>query len=179
MLLTPEYKKELWEKAYTEGSHLPKNMRRATMALFWEYRNQVRWKQRGITPLFTLKPKDNNGCLSFPQMYFQCDSEYEFAMIVLGDWKHWERLLATPWFMDYLEAWREEKEQRDIAFARAKIKELARNGNLAACKHLESGGKPKPTTKKPSKSKPETPEPGENNTGADEWLDKSLANIGE
>lgn len=159
MLLTDERKKELWDKAYTEGSHLPKNMRRATMALFWELRHQVRWKQRNITPLFTFKMYDNNGCLSFPNLYFQCNSEYEFAMVVLGDWKHWERLKATPWFNEKLEEWQREKEERDIAFARGKIMELAKKGNLSACKHLESRTTTAPTGKKKPKTTPAGQEP--------------------
>ena len=180
MLLTEEEKKKRWEAAYTSGSHLPKNMRRATMALFWEHRHKVRWQQRGITPLFTLKPYDNNDCLSFPQLYFQCNSEYEFAMVVLGDWKHWERLKETDWFKPLLEEWEREKIERDIAYGRAKIRELAAKGNLSACKYLAGGSKEDVPAKpnKPTKPTPtKEPELPSNTAEHDEWLEQSLQNL--
>lgn len=176
MELTKEYKKKRWEGAFTSGSHLPKNMRRATMALFWEYRHNTRAKERGITPLFTLKPYDHDDCLSFPLMYFQCNSEYEFAMVVLGDWKHWERLKATPWFPKYLNQWQEEKERRDEAFAKGKIMELAENGNLSACRLLAEGKLNKEHKAKP---KEEDPTPGDSpeTSVEDNWLDRALKRV--
>lgn len=35
-------------------------------------------------------------------------SEYNAAMLLLGSWKHWQRLTECGWFQPYLKEWREE-----------------------------------------------------------------------
>lgn len=162
MLLTPEFKKERWEAATKGEIHVPKDMNRATAALFWEHRHSARLAKRGKKPLFNLSMRDHDDTLSFPQLYFQCDSDYEAAMVILGSFDHWQRLCEAKWFAEKLAIWQEEKAMRDVAHGRAKIRELADNGNLAACKFLAAGGlndKPKPEAEKnPSKPEPK-PEP--------------------
>jgi len=177
MLLTQEEKKARWEAAYAGDIHVPKTMHRATMALFWELRHKVHYKKRNITPVFNFSMKDHDGTLSFPQLYFQCESDYEAAMVILGSWKHWEKLTNTAWFAEKLAQWKEEKEQRDKAHARAKIKELVNSGNLAACKYVAGGGLEDEPRKKP-KEKPEaTPEPEKSSTenSSDDWLEHGLS----
>ena len=170
MLLTPELKKERWEAATRGEIHVPKDMNRATAALFWEHRHQTRANKRGKRPLFNMSMKDHDDTLSFPQLYFQCDSDYEAAMVILGSFDHWQRLCKSKWFAEKLVLWQQEKALRDVAHGRAKIRELADNGNLAACKFLAAGGldeKPKAEKEKPKpEPKPEptaTPE-------EDDWL---------
>ena len=158
MILTPEEKKRRWEAAYAGDVHVPKNMRRATLALFWEKRHECRWKERGITPLFNLSLKDHDDTLSFPQLYFQCESDYEAAMVILGSWKHWELLTGRPWFAELLAKWQEEKQRRDVAHARAKIKELVNKGNLPACKYMATGGWEKEEPAKPARASTKKPE---------------------
>lgn len=161
MLLTPELKKERWEAATRGEIHVPKDMNRATAAMFWEKRHEARLKQRGKKPLFNLSMRDHDDTLSFPQLYYQCDSDYEAAMVILGSFEHWQRLCKAPWFAEKLAQWQEEKALRDVAHGRAKIRELADKGNLAACKFLAAGGlndQPDPK-KKPSKPEPEQPDP--------------------
>lgn len=172
MLLTPEVKKERWEKAYAGERHVPKTMHRATMALFWELRHKCHWKKRGIKPQFNFSFRDHNETLSFPNLYFQCDSDYEAAMVILGSWKHWELLLETKWFPPLLEKWQEEKAQRDKAHARAKIRELANNGNLSACKYLAHGGLEEKSVESKPKKKPaaKQEEPSQDNE-MDAWLE--------
>lgn len=163
MLLTPELKKERWEAAYAGEIHVPKDMNRATAALFWEKRHESRTLERGKKPLFNMSMRDHDDTLSFPQLYFQCDSDYEAAMVILGSFEHWQRLCEAKWFAEKLVKWKEEKAQRDIAHGRAKIKELANSGNLAACKFLASGGLNKPneqdTKPNPKPAKPSEPAP--------------------
>lgn len=172
MLLTPEERKDRWERAYSGEIHVPKNMHRATMALFWEHRHNCRAKQRGLVPVFNLSMKDHDNTLSFPQLYFQCESDYEAAMVILGSWKHWEKLCNTKWFAEKLEQWQEEKAQRDKAMARAKIKELATKGNLSACKYLAHGGlEDKPETKPKEKPEAKSQEPTPVDKELDDWLE--------
>lgn len=171
MLLTPELKKERWEAATSGKIHVPKDMNRATAALFWEKRHEARLKQRGKTPLFNLSMRDHDDTLSFPQLYYQCDSDYEAAMVILGSFEHWQRLCEAKWFAEKLALWQEEKALRDIAHGRAKIRELADGGNLAACKFLAAGG----LSKKPAADeKPTKPEPKQEEPKAipaeDDWL---------
>ncbi|AAM28396.1 unknown [Vibrio phage VpV262] len=158
MLLTPELKKERWEAAYAGEIHVPKDMNRATAALFWEKRHEARTIERGKYPVFNLSMRDHDDTLSFPQLYFQCDSDYEAAMVILGSWGHWQRLCEAKWFAEKLALWQEEKAQRDIAHGRAKIKALADAGNLSACKFLASGG----LSDKPKQEKPSNPKPAKN-----------------
>ena len=180
MILTPEEKKKRWEAAYAGEIHVPKNLHRATMALFWELRHKCHAKTRGITPVFNMSMRDHDDTLSFPQLYFQCESDYEAAMVILGSWTHWERLCRSEWFAEKLAEWQEEKAERDKAFARAKIKELANNGNLAACKYLAHGGlEEKPTTQKPKKKPAATQEEPKQDTDLDEWLEHGQGLLGE
>lgn len=172
MLLTPEMKKERWEKAYAGEIHVPATMHKATMALFWEMRHQCHYKKRNITPLFNWSMRDHDDTLSFPQLYFQCDSDYEAAMVILGSWKHWEKLCDTKWFPPLLEKWKEEKAQRDKAHARAKIRELANHGNLAACKYLAHGGlEEKAVESKPNKKPAAKQEEPTQDNEMDAWLE--------
>ena len=178
MLLTQEEKKERWEAAFAGEIHVPKNLHRATMALFWEMRHKCHAKKRGLVAVYNMSMKDHDDTLSFPQLYFQCESDYEAAMVLLGSWKHWEKLTGTTWFAEKLGQWKEEKVQRDKAHARAKIKELANSGNLSACKFIAAGGLDEAPVTKP-KDKPEpTAQPSSTpDKDADAWLDESLERL--
>lgn len=137
MLLTDEIKKERLNRAFSGFRNVPENLHRATQALFWEHRHACRWKDKGFHPPYNLSKRDHNGTLSMPQIYFQCSSEYEAALVLLGDWEHWEKLSTREWFKPHLKKWREEKSRREAAMGRGKIIELAEKGNLAAAKYLD------------------------------------------
>lgn len=174
MKLTEDEKKARWEAAYAGDIHVPKTMHRATMALFWEMRHKCHWKKRGIIPQFNFSMKDHDDTLSFPQLYFQCSSDYEAAMVILGSWKHWEKLNEATWFAEKLTLWKEEKRQRDIAHGHARIRELADNGNLAACKILAQGGIDAAPKQKSKKKPAATPAP-EPTPDDDAWLEHGLS----
>ena len=154
MLVTEEWKQERLKRAYAGQLNIPDHMNRATQALFWEFRNKVRWKERGIVPQYNLSYKDHDGTLSMRQIYLQCATEYEAALVLLGRWDHWEKLCNTPWFPKHIEKWRAEKAARDGDLGRSKIVEAAHAGNLQAAKYLDQESKtPQPKReKKPTKA---------------------------
>ncbi len=69
-------------------------------------------EERGIEPIFTFKPEDYKGLPSMKKIYLQIadPTEYKTAIELLGYWDHWKKLLDCPWFMEHLDAWREELE---------------------------------------------------------------------
>lgn len=148
MLLSKAEKDKRLKAAMSGQIHIPKRMHRATQALFWEYRHNVRWKERGITPLFNLSKQDKNDTLSMYQLYMQCASDYEAALVILGNWDHWKKLCATPWFPRHLEKWRADRDERLQFLAQETVVNALLNGNITAAKHvLKEGMKTEATPK--------------------------------
>lgn len=174
MLVTDEWKKERLSRAYSGELNVPESMNRATQAMFWEHRHGVRWKERGIVPIYNLGYKDHNGTLSMRQIYLQCTTEYEAAMVLLGRWDHWERLCNTPWFPAHLEKWKEEKAIQEGALGRNTILELAAKGNLSAAKYLDQERQGSTPSRKPKPAK-EDDIPEEKCAATEAWLRESLA----
>lgn len=168
MLVTEEWKKARLERAYSGELNVPENMNRATQALFWEFRQAVRWEERGITPTYNLGRKDKEGTLSMYQIYMQCDSEYEAAMVLLGNYQHWEKLLKAPWFIKKVDQWRREKLVKDAAMGRGCLVNAAANGNVSAAKYLDQLVNPKPSKTKGPSTAVEAPEE------EDVWMQHAL-----
>lgn len=137
MLLTDNDKKERLNRAFSGFRNVPEKLHRATQAIFWEHRHACRAAQKGFSPVYNLSKRDHDSTLSMAQIYFQCSSEYEAGLVLLGDWEHWEKLTACKWFKPHLMKWREEKARRESSMGRSKIIELAEQGNLAAAKYLD------------------------------------------
>ena len=179
MLLTDDIKKAKLKRAYEGFRNVPEKLHRATQALFWEHRHACRWKQKNFHPPYNLSKRDHDDTLSMQQIYFQCSSEYEAALVLLGDWEHWEKLSNTKWFKPHLEKWRNEKDRREQALGRGKIIELANEGNLQACKYLDQlNNSKKPKQGVPVEEVPqleEQPQQEEEKTWASEQL-KRLRN---
>ncbi len=99
-------------------------------------------------PIFTLKENDPQGKLpSLHRLYMEVadPTEYDFAMLAFGSWRHFTHLSKLQWFAEYLDRYREELE---IKLRSAAIKDLllhARTkGGTPAAKFLsEAGWKPK------------------------------------
>jgi hypothetical protein len=181
MLLTEQEKKARLQRAFSGLRNVPDKLHRATQALFWEHRHASRWKEKGIIPVYNLSKRDHDDTLSMQQIYFQCASEYEAAMVLLGDWEHWERLTSCKWFQPHLCKWRQEKARRDSHMGRSKIIELAEQGNLAAAKYLDQNKETHeelPTV--PDKNKedgspvPEAEEKPQTPVIDDDWIKNSL-----
>ena len=137
MLLTEDFKKDRLKRAYSGFRNVPEKLHRATQALFWEHRHACRWKKKNFHPPYNLGKKDHDDTLSMAQIYFQCPSEYEAALILLGDWEHWEKLTSCGWFMPHILKWRAEKAQRDAAMARGLIADGAAKGDRHWIKYLD------------------------------------------
>ena len=179
MLLTDEIKKERLKRAYSGFRNVPEKLHRATQALFWEHRHACRWKEKNFHPPYNLSMRDHDDTLSMPQIYFQCASEYEAALVLLGNWEHWEKLCATKWFPKYLEKWRNEKDRREQAIGRGKIIELANSGNLAAAKYLDQLHKqPKAVKESPVEEVPKQEEQAHEEESNDSWALQQLKRLG-
>lgn len=175
MLLTEEIKKARLTRAYSGFRNVPEKLHRATQALFWEHRHACRWKQKDFHPPYNLGKKDHDDTLSMAQIYFQCSSEYQAALILLGDWEHWEKLTACNWFQPYITKWRNEKSRRDSAIGRGKVLELAEQGNLAAAKYLDQQSAVK--VKQVEQIKVDTPVTPD--VVEDDWATAMLKKVGE
>lgn len=101
-------------------------------------------------PIYTMREDTHKGLPSAYRIYMDAQSEYDAAMILVGSWTHWQRLLKVNTFMkgeegthlwSGLEAWREEKEIKDRAVAYNQLKISAATGNVQAQKMIFDGMK--------------------------------------
>lgn len=129
-------------------------------------------------PVYTMKGDSKKGCQSAYQIYMNSVNEYEAAMKIVGDMRHWRRLCGLKWFMegseekafDGLRQWREDKAMKDQAELMQLLKEQAENGNVNAQKTLYDitvGISKKPGAGRPKK-------PGDT-SAQDERTDKIVA----
>ena len=104
-----------------------------TTALFWERRslNPV-----FATPVYNLSKEDHNETLSMYNIYMSYETEYDAAMFILGDWKHWEVLCGCTFFKKHITCWREERAVKEAAIAHRVLLEAARSGNVAAARTI-------------------------------------------
>ena len=130
---------------------IPKNLDRATQALFVEYAQSCRAETRGITPPYNLTKRDTDESLSMYQIYMQCESEYEAAIVLLGDYRHWEKLCTRPWFKKKRDEWERERAIRDTAGAISGLRKAALNGNAAAAEKLMKLVEPKKPVGRPTR----------------------------
>lgn len=123
-----------------------------TQALFFEYRFQT---TSSITAPYCLKPHDHTlkgiTYRSMYLIYMSCDSEYEAAIKLLGNYAHWTKLKQCTWFAPYVDEWNAELVLREIAMAKSKLVTLTERGNVTAARTLLSGKVPAPVGK-PKKS---------------------------
>ena len=130
---------------------IPQELVGCTQALFFEYRHQT---TSGVLAPYCLKPHDHvykdRVYRSMYLEYISCDSEYEAAIKILGNYSHWLKLKATTWFAPYLEAWNEELQLREEALARSKLVALTEAGNVTAARTLL--GNKKNSVGKPAKN---------------------------
>lgn len=95
-------------------------------------------------PLFTMRPYDHKGCRSAYLIYMEAATEYDAAMQICADMRHWRKLCSLPWFMngaedgsfDGLRIWRKDKAELDATKALKLIRERAEKGNVSAQKIL-------------------------------------------
>ena len=109
-------------------------------------------------PIWTLKEHDPQGKLpSLRDIYLELGdpTEYEFAQLCFGSWRHLEHLKTLSWFMEYLEEYRDELEVklRSRAIGDIVLQAQEPKGTSAA-KYLAEAGWKGTTSKRgrPSKS---------------------------
>lgn len=90
--------------------------------------------------LYTLKDSDWKGYPSLRRLYLEMadESEYNFATAYFDGWPHYQRLLATSWFNDYMSGYREELRLKTLATALFHIKDKAKTGDFQANKYILS-----------------------------------------
>jgi hypothetical protein len=138
------------------GSSLPidTGLVGCTQALFFERRFQT---TSDITAPYCLKSHDHelHGVMyrSMYLIYISCDSEYEAAITLLGNYAHWLKLKKCLWFVPYLEEWNAELGLREQALAKSKLVQLTEGGNVTAARTLLTGAKPAPVGKPAGKGK--------------------------
>ena len=131
-----EYSREHIEKVIANVRKgklpIPENMDRATAALFWEKRHTSSVAERNLTSVYNLGTRDHDGTLSMYQIYMQCATEYEAAVVLLGSLTHWKLLLECKWFKPHIEQWRKDMALRDEAIGRQALLLAASKGVPAA-----------------------------------------------
>ena len=121
------------------GDSLPidKGLVGCTQGLFFEYRYQT---TTDIPAPYCLKSHDHElkgvHYKSMYLIYISCDSEYEAAIKLLGNYTHWLKLKRAPWFRPYLESWNAELGLREEALAKSKLVALTQAGNVTAARTL-------------------------------------------
>ena len=63
-------------------------------------------------------------------------TEYEQAILLLGNWRHWQELCSKSWFKEHLKYWREELEVKIRSTA---ISTLAKSDRTDAAKWIAEG----------------------------------------
>lgn len=134
------------------GDALPIDQRfvGCTKALFYEHRHVTTVEENAP---YCLKPNDYEfkGVVykSMYLIYMSCDSEYEAAIKLLGNYNHWTKLKRCTWFLPYVEEWNAELILRESALAKSKLVALTEAGNVTAArtllntKKIAGVGKPK------------------------------------
>ncbi len=121
------------------GDELPIDQRfvGCTKALFYEYRHQTTVEMKAP---YCLKANDHESkgvvYRSMYLIYMSCDSEYEAAIKLLGNYQHWTKLKRCTWFLPHVEEWNAELRLRESALARAKLVMLTEAGNVTAARTL-------------------------------------------
>ena len=147
------------------GSELPiaPELVGCTKALFQEYRHQTTVK---VNAPYCLKANDHEykGTIykSMYLIYMSCDSEYEAAIKLLGNYRHWTKLKRCNWFLPHVEEWNAELVLRESALAKSKLVKLTEAGNVTAARTLLNDkkiagvkvGKPKSKGKRTSDIEP-------------------------
>lgn len=138
MKLTREEIDRRCSEVFDGYSPLPPGQEDHVATVFWENRFTCHAAERGYTPIYnlTLKDSDENGTLSVYQLYMQCASEYEAALVIMGSQALWSDLCATNWFRPHIERWRVEMALRDASIGRAAMVRKASAGDAAAGKNL-------------------------------------------
>ena len=138
------------------GDSLPidQNLVGCTKALFFENRHNTTVT---TTAPYCLKPNDHelHGIVykSMYLIYMSCDSEYEAAIKLLGNYQHWTKLKRCTWFMPYVEEWNAELVLRESALAKSKLVTLTEAGNVTAARTLLNTKKIAGVGKPPKKGK--------------------------
>lgn len=119
-------------------------------------------------PVYTMRPFDHKGCRSAYLIYMAADTEFDAAMQIVGDMRHWRRLCGLKWFMkgsedglfDGLETWRKDKAEKDATEIIRLLKDKAADGNVPAQKILLDTAKEvsKARVGRPEKQKDLSPE---------------------
>lgn len=113
-----------------------------TKALFYEHRHQTTVE---MDAPYCLKANDHEfkGVVykSMYLIYMSCDSEYEAAIKLLGNYQHWTKLKRCTWFLPYVEEWNAELVLRESALAKSKLVTLTEAGNVTAARTLLNGKK--------------------------------------
>ena len=104
-----------------------------TSSLFYERRHL---NNNLAIPLYNLSKLDHHDTLSMYNIYMSQPTEYDAAMFLLGDWKHWEVLCGTKYFKSYIASWREERAVKEASIAHRVLLEAAEAGNVTAAKTI-------------------------------------------
>ncbi len=114
-----------------------------TQALFVEFGNE--------DAPYTLKMdhQERNGkqYISLCRVFLESADEYEAAMRLVGNWKHWQKLCENKWFSDGFDQFnfegvnslRETMKMRDRSLAKTKLIEAVQQGSVTAAKILLDG----------------------------------------
>lgn len=137
--------------------------RMRTQSLFYET-NYGKPKE-GLEPIFTLKDEDHKGgdtiYRSMRSIYINMGdpTEYDFAMEVLGSWRHWKKLLDNKIIRPYIDQWREELEIKlraeGVRTLRATANDDTSKSQVTAAKYLADKGWAEKKRGTPSKAEKE------------------------
>jgi hypothetical protein len=116
---------------------------------------------RKYEPVYTLRSYERNGLPSAYQIYMDSINEYEAAIRLVGDMRHWRKLCSLKWFMDGVEEqqfdglaqWRVDKAAKDQAEALYLLKQNAEGGNVTAQRTLLDAAKQAKEVGRPKKEK--------------------------
>lgn len=98
--------------------------------------------------MYTLKDHPNEGFPSLYEAYMETEdpTEFQFAQKYLAGWAHWQMLVESTFFKEYVQRWRWELDLQIKAKALRRLTEEAKGGKnvFSANKFLiESGWLPK------------------------------------
>ncbi len=136
-VISPDVDKQSLQPKVGDALPISQALIGCTKALFFENRFQTTVTEPAP---YCLKSNDHefDGVVyrSMYLIYMSCDSEYEAAIKLLGNFQHWTKLKRCTWFLPYVEEWNAEIVLREAALAKSKLVTLTQNGNVTAARTL-------------------------------------------
>lgn len=130
------------------------NGRMLTLGLVYDYNQSGGEEGERPAAIFTMgeddKEVDGRKLYSLKRIILSCNTEYEVAMKLFGDWEHWLLFKNNNILKEDIAMWLTSIEMRKQALAEQTLISQALNGDVSAAKAILAGKKTKGPVGRPA-----------------------------